>query len=140
MSQAGKLLSSLDAHKKVVRLGSETGDVPFSSLFSKPLLVGRISTLDGVDYVVITAFEEESDISTADTQLAELLKALSSRARQLTALNQERQRTGLLNLMTFLCASSELSSFPAWLMIILGGGSGVPLYAVNEALSNDEVE
>ncbi len=99
MSQAGKLLSSLDAHKKVVRLGSETGDVPFSSLFSKPLLVGRISTMDGADYVVITAFEEESDISTADTQLAELLKALSSRARQLTALNQERQRTGLLNLI-----------------------------------------
>ncbi len=98
MSQAGKLLSSLDTHKKVVRIAGEE-DGPFSSLFSHPMLVGKISSMDGLDYVVIAAFEQETDLSAADKLLPDLLKALSSKVRQLTALNRERQRTGLLNLI-----------------------------------------
>lgn len=99
MSQVETLVKAMKSRRKVVKVGNLKGDVPFMSLFSRPLLAGRISTLDGVDYVVIAGFEPESDYSGMDKLLAELLKTLSLKVRQLTALDQERHRSGLLNLI-----------------------------------------
>lgn len=99
MNQAGTLVHSLESRKKVVRVDKAEEEIPFASLFTMQLLAGKLSSMDDVDYVVVVGFEKNAETTDVDVLMLELIKTLSQKVRQLTSLNMERHRTGLLNLI-----------------------------------------
>ncbi len=99
MEQAQVLVTAIQSRKKITSLRQEGEDLPFHSFFSNSLLVGKISSMDAMDYLVVAGYDRENDMSAGEAFFSELLKTLSAKVRQLTALSQERHRTGLLNLI-----------------------------------------